>query len=216
MIPVAGILIISRAPYRLMRLRWFGFTVLLVCLFLLMAGCVSSSPLSGPLPSSSPAAPAPSSGTVGGLSLHVASLVPGSALPDRYTCKGSSESPAVSWDGIPDGTKSLVLIFEDPDASSGKFTHWIVFNIPPAPGGLDQAQPNVKVLSDGAQQGDTSAGSRGYYPPCPPIGSTHRYIFRLYAVDMDITQPTADRDSIDWALTGHTVAGTEFVTTFRR
>jgi len=122
----------------------------------------------------------------------------------------------VSWDGIPDGTKSLVLILEDPDAPAGKFTHWIVFNIPPSPGGLQAAQPNAKVLSDGAQQGDTSAEARGYYPPCPPIGSMHRYIFRLFAVDMDITQPTADRDSIDWALTGHTIAGTEFVTTFRR
>jgi Raf kinase inhibitor-like YbhB/YbcL family protein len=142
--------------------------------------------------------------------------MPGSVLADRNTCRGSSESPAVSWDGIPDGTKSLVLILDDPDAAAGKFTHWIVFNIPPTPGGLGPAQPNAKVLADGAQQGDTSAGSRGYYPPCPPIGSTHRYVFRLYAVDMDITQPAANRDSIDWALTGHTLAMTEVVTTFRR
>ena len=148
--------------------------------------------------------------------IRVDSLVAGSVLPDAYTCKGESESPEVAWDGIPSGTKSLVLILDDPDASNGRFTHWIVYNIPPVSGELAQAQPNAKVLDNGAQQGDTSAGSRGYYPPCPPIGTTHRYVFRLYAVDMDITQPTADRDSIDWALTGHTIEETKFTTTFTR
>jgi Raf kinase inhibitor-like YbhB/YbcL family protein len=148
--------------------------------------------------------------------IRAASLTPGSVLPDVYTCKGASESPEVAWDGVPTTTKSLVLILDDPDAPDGRFTHWIVFNIPPASRGLTRAQPNTKVLANGAQQGETSAGSRGYYPPCPPIGTTHRYVFMLYAVDMDITQPIADRDSIDWALTGHTIAKTEFTTTFKR
>jgi Raf kinase inhibitor-like YbhB/YbcL family protein len=148
--------------------------------------------------------------------LQVSTIANGGALPDAYTCKGSGTSPPVSWDGIPPGTKSLVLILDDPDAPSGTFTHWIAYNIPPGKGSFAPAQPNAKVLENGAQQGDTSAGSRGYYPPCPPIGTTHHYVFRLYAVDMDITQPTADRDSIDWALTGHTVASTTLTTTFRR
>jgi Raf kinase inhibitor-like YbhB/YbcL family protein len=122
----------------------------------------------------------------------------------------------VTWAGVPAGTKSLALILDAPDAPGGRFTHWLVFNIPPDSTGLSRAQPNAKVLANGAQQGEHSGGLRGYYPPCPPVGSTHRYVFRLYAVDMDITQPTADRDSIDWALTGHTIAKTEFTTTFRR
>ena len=105
----------------------------------------------------------------GALTIRVASPSMGSVLPDIYTCKGSGESPAVSWDGIPPGTKSLVLILDDPDAPNGRFTHWIVFNIPPESRELTQAQPNTKVLANGAQQGDTSTGSRGYYPPCPPI-----------------------------------------------
>jgi hypothetical protein len=152
----------------------------------------------------------------GEFTIRIDSLAAGSVLPDVYTCKGASESPEVSWDGVPAGTKSLVLILDDPDAPSGRFTHWIVYNIPPISGELAQAQPNTKVLANGAQQGDTSAGTRGYYPPCPPVGTMHRYVFRLYAVDMDITQPTADRDSIDWALTGHTIAETKFTTTFKR
>ena len=148
--------------------------------------------------------------------IRAASLTPGSVLPDVYTCNGVSESPEVAWSGVPNSTKSIVLILDDPDAPNGRFTHWIVFNIPPDSQGFSRAQPNTKVLANGAQQGQNSGGSRSYYPPCPPIGTTHRYVFRLYAVDMDITQPTADRESIDWALTDHTIAKTEFVTTFKR
>jgi Raf kinase inhibitor-like YbhB/YbcL family protein len=147
----------------------------------------------------------------------VDSLSPGAALPDVYTCKGAGESPKVSWSGIPDGTKSLVLIVDDPDAPAGTFTHWLVYNIPPRSGELAQGQPNVKVLSDEAQQGESSTGERGYKPPCPPpIGSTHRYIFHLYALDLYLPLPTADRAAIDQAMAGHILAKTEFTTTFRR
>jgi Raf kinase inhibitor-like YbhB/YbcL family protein len=96
------------------------------------------------------------------------------------------------------------------------FTHWLVYNIPPTSGELAQGQPNAKVLSNEAQQGESSTGQRGYYPPCPPPGSTHRYIFHLYALDWYLSLPTADRASINDALNGHTLAKTEFVTTFTR
>jgi hypothetical protein len=184
----------------------------------LAGGCTSSAPSSPVSPAlSQPAEKQALSPTPpGAFTIRAASLAPGSVLPDVYTCKGASESPEVAWDGVPPGTKSLALILDDPDAPDGRFTHWLVFNIPPDSSGLTRAQPNAKVLANGAQQGETSTGSRGYYPPCPPIGTTHRYVFRLYAVDMDITQPTADRESIDWALTGHTIAQTEFTTTFKR
>ena len=184
----------------------------------LAGGCTSSAPSSPVSPAlSQPAEKQELSPTPpGAFTIRAASLTPGSVLPDVYTCKGASESPEVAWDGVPPGTKSLALILDDPDAPDGRFTHWLVFNIPPDSSGLTRAQPNAKVLANGAQQGETSTGSRGYYPPCPPIGTTHRYVFRLYAVDMDITQPTADRESIDWALTGHTIAQTEFTTTFKR
>jgi len=200
-----------------MQIRRLMSTIFIVTL-LLFSGCTSPAPL--PATSTTPAPTQPAyetpSAVPSGLTIRVDSLGAGSPLPDAHTCKGVGESPGVAWDGIPAGTKSLVLIMDDPDAPNGRFTHWIVYNIPPVSGELARAQPNVKVLVNGAQQGDTSAGSRGYYPPCPPIGTTHRYVFRLYAVDMDITQPTADRDSIDWALTGHTIAETKFTTTFTR
>jgi Raf kinase inhibitor-like YbhB/YbcL family protein len=204
-------------PFTVMR-TWLSQILPFVLLSLICAaGCTAPSPSSAS-PSSVqtvtlPPASAISSGT---LALHVDSLDPGSTLPDTYTCKGVSESPEVSWSGIPAGTKSLVLIFDDPDASKGTFTHWLVYNIPPVSGSMSRAQPNQKVLENGAQQGDSSAGSRGYYPPCPPVGTTHRYVFRLYAVDMDISQPAASRESIDWAMSGHTLDKTEFVTSFKR
>ena len=190
----------------------------IIIVVVLAGGCTSSAPSSpvSPVPSQPAEKQASSTASPGSFTIRAASLAPGSVLPDVYTCKGASESPEVAWDGIPPGTKSLALILDDPDAPDGRFTHWLVFNIPPDSSGLTRAQPNAKVLANGAQQGETSTGSRGYYPPCPPIGTTHRYVFRLYAVDMDITQPTADRESIDWALTGHTIAQTEFTTTFKR
>ena len=144
------------------------------------------------------------------------SLRSGSPLPDAYTCKGAGESPPVSWSGIPGEAGSLVLIAEDPDAPNGLFTHWLVYNIPPGPGGLAQGQPNAKVLANEAQQGESSNGFRGYYPPCPPVGPAHRYTFRLYALDMYLPLPAADRAAIDQAMDGHTLAETEFITTFRR
>ena len=152
----------------------------------------------------------------GTLSLTVDSLSPGAALPEVYSCEGASESPQVSWSGIPAGSKSLVLIVDDPDAPTSTFTRWLVYNIPPTSGKLAQGQPNAKVLSNEAQQGQSSAGFRAYYPPCPPIGATHRYFFRLYALDTYLTLPTADRAAIDQALNGHTIAKTEFITVFKR
>ena len=194
-----------------------GLIAVLIIVVVIAAGCTSPDPSSPVSPSpSQPADQQESKVPADAFSIRVASLAPGSALPDVYTCKGAGETPELAWNGVPPGTKSLALVLDDPDAPNGRFTHWIVFNIPPDSGGLAPAQPNAKVLANGAQQGETSAGSRAYYPPCPPVGSTHRYVFRLYAVDMDITQPTADRDSIDWALTGHTLAKTEFTTTVKR
>lgn len=160
--------------------------------------------------------PAQSAGPSGTLNLAVDTLSPGAALPPLYTCTGEGKSPKVSWSGIPGGTKSLVLIVDDPDAPAGTFTHWLVYNIPPLSGELAPGQPNAKVLSNEAQQGESSTGERGYKPPCPPIGQTHRYIFRLYAADLYLTMPTADRAAITDALDGHILAKTEFTTTFKR
>jgi Raf kinase inhibitor-like YbhB/YbcL family protein len=206
-----------------MHIRWFMALAVFLSALVIFGGCTSTTsppPLQSPSGSSQPAQsvqqpvqPAASSGT---LTIRVDSLSPGAALPDVYTCNGAGESPKVSWNGIPAGAKSLVLILDDPDAPAGTFTHWLVYNIPPQPGELEQGQTNAKVLANDAQQGESSNGFRGFYYPCPPIGSTHRYIFRLYAADIYIALPNADRTAIDQALSGHTIEKTEFTTTFKR
>jgi len=194
------------------------FSPCLMVVFVLLCGCTApDTPPSGtnslsinsPIPT---LIPAPSES----FTLTVDSVTPGATLPQEFTCTGSSRTPGVSWVNVPSGTRCFVLILDDPDAPSGTFTHWLVYNIPPDTRSIDPAQPDVKVLSDGAQVGINSAGSRGYYPPCPPAGKRHRYIFRLYAADMVIAQPTADRASIDWALGGHTLGEAQVVTTFKR
>jgi Raf kinase inhibitor-like YbhB/YbcL family protein len=208
-----------------MHIRWFMLSAFILSACLIFGGCTSNTSPSTPQSSSGSTQPAQSvqqpvqsAASSGTLTLRVDSLSPGAALPDVYTCKGASESPQVSWSGIPAGTKSLVLILEDPDAPTGIYTHWLVYNIPPTVGELAQGQSNAKVLSNDAQQGEGSVGSRGYSgsPPCPPIGSTHRYIFRLYALDIYLALPNADRAAITEAMNGHTLAKTEFATTVKR
>lgn len=204
-----------------MHTRWILLFAVILSALVIFGGCTS--PPSTVQPSSVTFQPTQSgqqleqsAGSPGTLSLTVDILIPGAALPEVYTCKGAGESPKVSWRGIPDGTKSLVLILDDPDAPTGTFTHWLVYNIPPESRELSQGRPHVTVLSNDAQQGESSTGSRGYFPPCPPVGSTHRYIFHLYALDLYLALPTADREAIDQALSGHTLAKTDFITTFRR
>ncbi|MGD0535692.1 MAG: YbhB/YbcL family Raf kinase inhibitor-like protein [Methanoregula sp.] len=190
----------------------------LMVLLVLICGCTA--PVASP--PDSPTSPATTSistlvpAAAENFTLTVDSVAPGATLPQEFTCTGSSRTPGVSWENVPAGTKSFVLILDDPDAPSGTFTHWLVYNIPPDAMSIDPGQPDGKVLSDGAQNGVNSADSRGYYPPCPPSGKTHRYIFRLYAVDMIISQPNADRSSIDWALSGHMLGESHVVTTFKR
>lgn len=194
------------------------FCILVIVSLVLTCGCTApvQSQTESPGVTPTPAAPEQVPQTKANFTLTVESVSPGAVLPQEFTCTGSYHTPGVSWTNVPAGTKSFVLILDDPDAPSGTFSHWIVYNIPPGTLGIDPAQPDGKTLSDGSQLGLNSAGSRGYYPPCPPPGKSHRYIFRLYAVDMVISQPTADRASIDWALTGHTLGETQVVTTYKR
>jgi len=191
--------------------------MLLILVFL--CGCSGTAPSSSGSPDTTTATAAPAatgSPAPDTFTLTVDGVPAGSVLPQQYTCTGSSTTPGISWTNVPAGTKSLVFILDDPDAPSGMFTHWLLYNIPATALSIDPDQPNAKVLSDGTQVGTNTAGSRGYYPPCPPVGTTHRYVFRLYAVDMAISQPTADRSSIDWALDGHTLGKAQVTTTFTR
>ena len=98
-------------------------------------------------------------------------------VPAKYTCDGENVSPPLGISDVPQGTRSLVLIVDDPDAPSGRFIHWTVWNMPPETGEI-----NEDDIPEGAVEGETGFGSMGYGGPCPP-DREHRYFFKLYALD---------------------------------
>ncbi|HPD19488.1 MAG TPA: YbhB/YbcL family Raf kinase inhibitor-like protein [Candidatus Goldiibacteriota bacterium] len=110
----------------------------------------------------------------------------GKMIPGKYTCKGENVSPEINWTGAPKGTKSFVLICDDPDAPSGTWVHWVVYNIPADVTKLDENFPKIPALKNGIKQAKTSFGSHGYGGPCPPSG-THRYYFKIYAINKLLT-----------------------------
>jgi Raf kinase inhibitor-like YbhB/YbcL family protein len=110
------------------------------------------------------------------------SFIQGAMIPSRYTCDGSDVSPQLSWTNGPEGTKSYTLISDDPDAPAGTWVHWVMYNIPAGVTSLREDVPKGKQLENGALQGKNDFGSYGYRGPCPP-GATHRYYFKIYALD---------------------------------
>jgi Raf kinase inhibitor-like YbhB/YbcL family protein len=106
----------------------------------------------------------------------------GDLIPDKYTCDGINISPPLNWTDPPSGTKSFALINDDPDAPIGDWVHWIVFNIPPEVRELIEAASSKKLLSKECIEGLNDFRRNNYGGPCPPSG-THRYYFKLYALD---------------------------------
>ncbi|WP_457597224.1 YbhB/YbcL family Raf kinase inhibitor-like protein [Hydrogenimonas sp.] len=107
----------------------------------------------------------------------------GGTIPARYTCDGDDISVPLNFAEVPEGTRSLALVMDDPDAPMGVFVHWVLYNLPPTLGELPEGLPPEPLLDGGIAQGLNSFGRIGYGGPCPPEG-THRYMFRLYALDL--------------------------------
>ena len=147
------------------------------------------------------------------LTLSSSAFAPGKSIPDEFSCKGRNISPALAWTGAPANTVSFALILDDPDAPSGTFTHWVIYNIPAASKGLAQGVARQPTFDDGAAQG-TNSGNRQYYEgPCPPSG-THRYFFKLYALDTRLDLPPgATVDQLQKAMQGHILAQGELMGT---
>ncbi len=106
----------------------------------------------------------------------------GQMIPGEYTCDGANISPELSWSGLPGGAVSIALICDDPDAPMGTWVHWVIYNIPASSQKLDAGIPMKKELPGGMMQGTNSFPHTGYGGPCPP-GGTHRYYFKIYALD---------------------------------
>lgn len=141
-------------------------------------------------------------------------------IPRTYTCEGDDISPPLSWDGVPDNARSLVLIMDDPDApdpDAPKMTwvHWVIYNVPPGTANLPEAV-NVDEYAPATLHGVNDWRRTGYGGPCPPIGR-HRYVHKLYALDImlpDLNKPTK-RDLLQ-AMEGHILDQAELIGTYEK
>jgi Raf kinase inhibitor-like YbhB/YbcL family protein len=134
----------------------------------------------------------------------------GGNITSKFTCDGANTSPPLQIADVPSGAKSLVLIVDDPDAPSGLFTHWAVWNI----------SPQTNTIAEGSTpkgvQGTNDFGKSGYGGPCPPSG-THRYYFKIFALDRELDLPSgAKRSQVDAAMKGYVVAQGELMGRYSR
>jgi len=135
----------------------------------------------------------------------------GGSVPEVYTCEGDHKSPPLKWFNAPKGTKSFALIFKDPDAPSGMWTHWVVYDIP-----ATTTQSSEGSSPKGAKVGKNEMGATKYAAPCPPNGK-HRYIFDLYALDVDsIKTDDTTRVGVEKAVKDHTLGKTSLEATFSK
>jgi Raf kinase inhibitor-like YbhB/YbcL family protein len=141
-------------------------------------------------------------------------------IPKQYTCQGEDVSPALAWDELPEGTRSLALIVDDPDAPDPAapkrtWVHWVLYNFPPSASGLKKAIEPA-ALPAGTREGKNDWQRTGYGGPCPPIGR-HRYFHKLYALDVmlpDLRQPT--KAELEVAMEEHVIGKIELVGTYQK
>ena len=139
------------------------------------------------------------------------SFNPGADMSSAYTCKGEGVSPEISWDGVPENARSLVLIATDWDGPSpqfrlGNFTHWLLYDIPITVREIKSAVTSAELKQSNIAVGSNSSDVAAYMPPCPPLGK-HRYVFRVYALDVPKIDPVSpDRAGIMAAMKGRVLA----------
>ena len=152
------------------------------------------------------------------LMLASPAIPPGGEIPPQYTCDGTDISPPLQWSGVPNGTRSLVLVVEDPDAPSGIFRHWGAFDIPASSRGLDAGYSAARPAA-GFHEARNDFGKPGYGGPCPPKGhGVHHYYFRLFAISrpaLDLRAPATALDVLN-AAQPYVIERTELVGTYRR
>ena len=137
-------------------------------------------------------------------------------IPQKYTCDGEDISPPLQWSDPPEGTQSLALIADDPDAPMGTWVHWVLYNLPAETRALSEAVPSDADLPDGGRHGKNSWRRLGYGGPCPP-GGTHRYFFKLYALDTALALAVgASKRQLLRAIEGHILAQAELMGTYTR
>jgi Raf kinase inhibitor-like YbhB/YbcL family protein len=141
---------------------------------------------------------------------------PGGQIPRENTCDGADTSPALSWTGAPENTKSFALICDDPDAPRGTWVHWVMFNLAPQTHELPAGVSSDRAPG-GAVQGRNDFKNQGYGSPCPPPGKPHRYFFKLYALDTDLNlRAGATKSDVESAIKGHILADAQLMGAYGR
>ena len=166
------------------------------------------------IPTDTPLPPAEDSEEEGEITMQMSLTSPafneGEAIPVQYSCDGENVSPDLDWFGIPEGTVSLAFIMDDPDAPVGTLIHWVLYNIPADMPGLQLGMTGVGV------DGTNSWGTTGYGGPCPP-GGTHRYYFKLYALDLSLDlEAGVNKEELLTAMDGHILGQAELMGTYTR
>jgi Raf kinase inhibitor-like YbhB/YbcL family protein len=147
------------------------------------------------------------------MALHVSSsaFAEGQSIPKKYTCDGQNLSPPLKWSGAPANTRSIAVLCDDPDAPSGTFTHWILYDLPAKTTELGEAS------SGNGKEGVNGFKKRGYSGPCPPPGRPHRYYFRVYALDTEsLGNAGISKEKAVAAMKGHILAEGQVMATCKR
>ena len=154
---------------------------------------------------------------VSSFQLQATAFKPGGDLPRKFTCEGADASPALDWSEPPAGTQGFALIVDDPDAPGGTWVHWVVYDLPSNTGQLPEGVPQADGLPGGGRQGVNDFGKSGYAGPCPPPGKSHRYFFKLYALDKKLDLGAgATKKAVEQAMKGHVLARAELVGRYGR
>lgn len=181
----------------------------LLLIIILLSACapVTAEPTATPIPATAT--------EVVTLEITSPEFAAGETIPVKFSCDGDDTSPALTWTEPPAGTQSFVLIMDDPDAG-GTWVHWVVYNLPASSRGLDAPIPVDTEINGGGLQGRNSSRINGYQGPCPPSGS-HRYFFKLYALDTVLDLPAgAHSVEVTVGMKDHILATAELMGNFSR
>ncbi len=181
----------------------------ILTLVLVMVGCAKAP---------QPAAPQPAIQKENKMEFKLTStsFKEGQPIPRQHTCDGVNISPALEWGGAPRAAKTFAIICDDPDAPSGTWVHWVLYNLPADRIGLVENVPATEKVPGDGLQGTNDFQKIGYGGPCPPSG-THHYFFKLYALDGELSlQAGATKAELLKAMEGHIVAQTQLMGTYKR
>jgi len=177
---------------------------------LVLLGC---GPGPQPLPPQPPAKPSPNNSEI---KLTSTAFKEGQPIPRPYTCDGVNISPPLEWNGVPKSAKAIVIIADDPDAPGGAWVHWLLYNIPADNIGFVENLPATETLKAGGFQGKNDFGKIGYGGPCPPRG-THRYVFKIYALDSELSlKAGATKAELEKAMDDHVMAQGKLMGTYQK